>query len=123
MRHRVRKNLHFKKKDVDHRNAMIRNLLTSIFTHKSLMTTEKKAEALAPFVDTLINVVNAVVTDQDKMNAIRRVGEYLFTKDSSIELFERVAPKFKDKKSGFTRITPIKYRMGDNAKLVKIELF
>lgn len=123
MRHRVRKNLHFKKKDVDHRNAMIRNLLTSLFTHKSLMTTEKRAEAVSPFVDTLINVVNAVVTDQDKMNAIRRVGEYLFTKDSSIELFERVAPKYKDRKSGFTRITPIKYRTGDNAKLVKLELF
>jgi large subunit ribosomal protein L17 len=123
MRHRVRKNLHFKKKDVDHRNAMIRNLLTSLFTHKSLMTTEKRAEAVSPFVDTLINVVNSVVTDNDKMNAIRRVGEYLFTKDSSIELFERVAPKYKDRKSGFTRITPIKYRTGDNAKLVKLELF
>lgn len=118
MRHRGRKNLHFKKKDVDHRNAMIRNLLTSLFEHKSLMTTEKKAKAVSPFVDRLINVVNT----KDKMNAIRFVGEYLFTKTSSVELFERVAPKFAGKTSGFTRITPIKYRDGDNATLVKIEL-
>lgn len=123
MRHRVRKNLHFKKKDVDHRNAMIRNLLTSLFTHKSLMTTQKRAEAVTPFVDKLINLVNSVVTDQDKMNAIRRVGEYLFTKNSSLELFMNVAPKQKGKSSGFTRITPIKYRTGDNATLVKLELF
>jgi|GEM_PF-267343 len=122
MRHRVRKNLHFNGKDQDHRNAMIRNLLTSLFTHKSLMTTEKKAEAVTPFVDTLINVVNSVETPNDKMNAIRRAGEYLFTKESSLELFERVAPKCKGKTSGFTRITPIKYRTGDSAKLVKIEL-
>jgi large subunit ribosomal protein L17 len=87
------------------------------------MTTEKRAEAVTPFIDKLINVVNSVETEQDKMNAIRRVGEYLFTKESSIALFENVAPKFKGKTSGFTRITPIKYRMGDNAKLVKLELF
>jgi large subunit ribosomal protein L17 len=87
------------------------------------MTTEKRAEAVTPFVDTLINVVNSVTSEQDKMNAIRRVGEYLFTKESSISLFEQVAPKYKGKTSGFTRITPIKYRTGDNAKLVKLELF
>jgi len=118
MRHRVRKNLHFKKKDVDHRNAMIRNLLTSLFTHKSLMTTEKRARALSPFVDKMINVVNS----KDLMNAIRYTGEYLFTKESSLELFKNVAPKYTGKTSGFTRITAIKYRDGDNAKLVKIEL-
>lgn len=118
MRHRVKKYLHFKKKDVDHRNAMIRNLLTSIFTHKSLMTTEKKARALSAFVDRLINVVNT----KDEMNAIRTVSEYLYTKDSSLELFKNIAPKYKGETSGFTRITPIKYRTGDNAKLVKIEL-
>jgi len=118
MRHRGRKNLHFKKKDVDHRNAMIRNLLTSLFEHKSIMTTQKRAKAVSPFVDRLINVVNS----KDKMNAIRFVGEFLFTKTSSLELFERVAPKFVGKSSGFTRIIPIKYRDGDNATLVKIEL-
>lgn len=118
MRHRGRKNLHFKKKDVDHRNAMIRNLLTSLFEHKSLMTTLKRAKALSPFVDRLINIVNT----KDKMNAIRFTGEYLFTKTSSFELFDRVAPKFVGKSSGFTRIIPVKYRDGDNATLVKIEL-
>jgi large subunit ribosomal protein L17 len=48
---------------------------------------------------------------------------YLFTKESSLELFKNVAPKYKGTKtSGFTRITPIKYRDGDNAKLVLLEL-
>jgi len=98
---------------------MERNLLTAFFLHKSIKTTEKKAKTIIPMIDKLINVANT----KDEMNAIRFVMQYLFTKDSSLELFKNVAPKYKEKKSsGFTRITPIKYRDGDNAKLVALEL-
>ena len=49
--------------------------------------------------------------------------QYLFTKESSVELFKNVAPKFKGTRtSWFTRITPIKDRDWDNAKLVLLEL-
>ncbi len=117
MRHRMKKFGHFKKKDRDHRDSMIRNLLTSFFLHGSIVTTEKRALAITGMVDKLVNLVN----EKDKLNAIREVGAVLFTKESSAVLFERAA-KLKDKKSGFSRITPIKYRDGDSAKLVKIEL-
>jgi large subunit ribosomal protein L17 len=107
MRHRVRKHLKFSNKSFQHRKAMERNLLTSFFIHKSLKTTEKKAKLVVPMIDKLINVVNG----KDEMNAIRYAMTYLFTKESSIELFKNVAPKFKGTRtSGFTRITPIKYR-------------
>jgi len=119
MRHRVRKNLKFNNKSFQHRDAMIRNLATSFFINKSIKTTRKRAKAVAPLIDKLINVVNT----KDEMNAIRTVMSYLYTKQSSIELFKNVAPKFKgERKSGFTRITPIKYRDWDNAKLVLLEL-
>lgn len=119
MRHRVRKNLKFNWKTFQHRKAMERNLLTSLFLHKSIKTTEKKAVAIVPFVDKLINVVNT----KDEMNAIRYAMEYLFTKESSVELFKNVAPRYKwNRTSWFTRITPIKYRDWDNAKLVLLEL-
>lgn len=119
MRHRVRKYLKFKRKDFSHRDAMLRNLVTSFFMHKSIKTTEKKAKAIIPIVDKLINVANT----KDEMNAIRQVMTYVYTKDSSKELFTNIAPSYKWKKtSGFTRITPIKYRDGDNAKLVLLEL-
>lgn len=119
MRHRVRKHLKFSNKSFQHRDAMIRNLATSFFEHKSLKTTEKKAKAVLPLIDKLINVVNT----KDEMNAIRQVSQYLYTKKSSLELFENVAPKYKgERKSGFTRITPIKYRDGDSAKIVILEL-
>ncbi len=119
MRHRVRKHLKFSNKSFQHRKAMERNLLTSFFIHKSLKTTEKKAKLVVPMIDKLINVVNA----KDEMNAIRYAMTYLFTEESSKELFKNVAPKFKGTRtSGFTRITPIKYRDWDNAKLVLLEL-
>lgn len=118
MRHRLKKFKHFKKKDQAHRDSMLRNLLTSFFLHKHLVTTEKKAKAISGMIDGLINVVNS----KDEMNAIRHVGKYLYTQESSVELFTNVAPKYKDRTSGLSRITPIKYRDGDKAKLVKIEL-
>lgn len=119
MRHRVRKNLKFNNKTFQHRKAMLRNLVTSLVTHKSIKTTEKRAKAIVPMIDKLINVVNT----KDEMNAIRQVMQYLYTKESSLELFENVAPKYKGKKtSGFTRIVPFKYRDGDSAKLVQLEL-
>ena len=45
----------------------------------------------------------------------------VYTKQASVELFQRIAPAFSQIRSGMTRITPIKYRAGDSAKLVKIE--
>ena len=119
MRHRVRKYLKFNNKDFSHRDAMKRNLLSSFFMHKSLKTTEKRAKSIVSMIDRLINTVNT----KDEMNAIKYTMKFLYTKESSIELFKNVAPKYKwVKTSWFTRITPIKYRDGDNAKLVLLEL-
>lgn len=119
MRHRVKKHLKFNNKNCKERNSMERNLVTQVFLHKAIKTTEKRARAIVPMIDRLINVVNT----KDEMNAIRYAMTFLFTKESSLELFQNVAPKYKGQKtSGFTRITPIKYRDGDNAKLVLLEL-
>ena len=119
MRHRVRKHLKFSNKTFSHRKAMQRNLLTSLFMHKSIKTTVKKAKLIVPMVDKMINVVNT----KDEMNAIRYVMQYLYTKEASIELFKNIAPKYKETKtSGFTRATAISQRDGDNAKIVLLEL-
>lgn len=119
MRHRVKKHLKFNWKSFQHRKAMQRNLVTSFFLHKSIKTTEKKARSIIPLIDKLVNTVNS----KDEMTAIRVAMQYLFTKESSRELFTNVAPKFKGTQtSWFTRISPIKYRDWDCAKLVLLEL-
>ena len=117
MRHRIKKFGHFKKKDRDHRNSMIRNLLTSFFLHKEIVTTEKRALTITAMIDKLINVVNT----KDQVIAVREIDTVLFTKASSLSLFA-TAPKLKGRKSGFSRIVPIKYRDGDSAKIVKLSL-
>lgn len=118
MRHRVKNTFNFIHKDWDHSNATVRNLVTSFCIHKSMITTQKRARALSIMIDKLVNLVNS----KDKMNAIREVSKIVYTKEASIQLFENIAPKYKDKKSGLTSMVPYKYRDGDNAKLVKIQL-
>jgi large subunit ribosomal protein L17 len=118
MRHRAKRLLQLSGKTFTEKNAIIRNLLTAFFVHKSLKTTKKKAKMVAVEIEKLINVVN---TDSE-LNAIRTVMQNVYTELSSRELFTNIAPKFKDRRSGMTRITPIKYRAGDCATLVKLEL-
>ena len=97
---------------------MIRNLLTNFCLHKAIVTTAKRARAISAGIDHLIRIVNT----HNHMNAIRAVMEQLTTEESSRELFENIAPRYVDRQSGCTRTTAIKYRDGDCAKLVKIEL-
>lgn len=105
-------------KDVGHRKAVVRNLLTSLFTHKSLQTTEKRALALEPIAHRLIEVAKG---DHSEYNKIRLISAELYTKEASVSLLS-LAKNYADTKGGYTRIIPIKYRDGDAAKLVKIEL-
>lgn len=118
MRHRVKKHLHLSGKDTNHRKAVVRNLLTSLFTHKSLQTTEKKALAMEGSAHRLIEIAKSSDTEYNK---IRAINTLLFTKEAGVALMA-LAQNYKDVHGGYTRITPIKYRDGDSAKLVKIEL-
>lgn len=118
MRHRAKRLITLSGKSFTERNAIMRNLLTSFCLHKSLQTTQKKAKMLAPMIEKLINVVNT----KDELNAIRAVMQLVYTEAASRELFTNIAPRFKERKSGMTRITSIKYRAGDSATLVKLEL-
>ncbi len=118
MRHRVKKHLHLNGKDTNHRNAVVRNLLTSLFTHKSIETTEKKALAMEGSAHKLIEIAKSEQTDYNK---IRAISAELFTKEAGVSLMT-LAQNYKNVHGGYTRITPIKLRDGDAAKLVKIEL-
>jgi large subunit ribosomal protein L17 len=70
MRHRVKKHLHLNGKDTNHRKAVVRNLLTSLFTHKSLQTTEKRALAIESMAHRLIEVAKGPHTEYNKIRII-----------------------------------------------------
>lgn len=116
MRHKVKKiklgtNL-------DHRIALIRNLAMSLIIYEKIKTTSAKAKAVQPFVERLIGIAKK----RPKKEAIREIEKLLQHENSSRKIFEVLLEKYKDKNSGFTRITKLGYRSGDNAPVVQIEL-
>ena len=69
MRHQVRKHKKFNRKDKNHRDAMLRNLVSALIEHGSIQTTEKRAKAMVPVIDRLMNIAK----EDNLMNAIRKV--------------------------------------------------
>lgn len=118
MRHRVKKHLHLNGKDKAHRKSVVRNLTTALFENGAIQTTKKRALAIVPVVDGLIELAKGPHTDYNK---IRLITPHVFTEKASRAVLSS-AGNYSDRKGGYTRITPLKYRDGDSAILVKIEL-
>ena len=114
MRHRNKKAI--LNRPADQRRALLRNLLTSLFLHGFLCTTDAKAKKLVSVAEKLISKIQK----KDSMNAIRELKKIIFSKESSIRALE-FAQKT-EKKSGFCRMTKINFRAGDAAKMVRVEL-
>jgi large subunit ribosomal protein L17 len=98
--------------------AMLRNLLTSLVVHEKIITTEKRAKAIAPLFDRLVTVIKG----KDEMNAIRSLKKVLFTEEASRKMMGEMKSRFEKRSSGFTRALKIGFREGDNAPLVRLEI-
>jgi len=116
MRHKVKKVK--LGSDKDHRTALMRNLAMSVIIYEKIKVTQAKAKAVAPFVEKLINIAKK----DNKMHAIREIERLLQHSNSSKKLFEVLKERYKDRTSGYTRITKLGYRTGDNAPVVQLEL-
>lgn len=116
MRHRVQKIRLNRKKGP--RELLIRSLATSVILYESVKTTKAKAKLAAPLVERMITAVKT----KDAMNAIRYVNQYLLDKNASKKLTQEIAEKYKNQQSGFTRISDLGPRSGDNAPMVQLEL-
>lgn len=116
MRHRIKKpRLNISN---DHKQALIRNLVTSIILFEKVKTTHKKAQISAPLVERLITLAKG----KDTMNAIREINKVVFDKNASKKLIEDLKKRYENKNSGFTRIVRLGNRSGDNAPVSIIEL-
>jgi large subunit ribosomal protein L17 len=116
MRHKVKKVK--LGSDKDHTTAIMRNLAMAVIIYEKIKTTQTKAKAVQPFVDRLINIGKK----KEKREAIREIESLLQHKDSSRKILEVLKEKYKDRPSGYTRITKLGYRNGDSAPVVQIEL-
>lgn len=115
MRHRVKSN-HLNR-DTNNRKALFKSLITNLIQVGEIKTTEAKAKAIKGLTDKLIHRA------QNGSVAARRVLARFFGRRDIVNmLVDEVAPAMSDRSSGFTRITKIGKRRGDNADLVKMEL-
>lgn len=102
----------------DARRLLLGNLATSIMLHEKIQTTQAKAKAVQPLVDDLINTAKR----KEKRLAIRALNSVLHSELASRKVMEELIKRYAERKSGYTRITAIKFRAGDAAPLVQIEL-
>src|SRR6187402_462537 len=100
-----------------HERLMLANLAAALITHKSIKTTETKAKRLRPVVERLVTFAK-----RGDLHARRRVLAKISDKTVVHELFTVVAPLVADREGGYTRITKLGFRKGDNASMVQIEL-
>jgi large subunit ribosomal protein L17 len=115
MRHKV---AGFKlKRPVDSRNALLRNLTTSVVLHERVITTVPKAKAVRPLVEKMITLAK-----EDTLHARRQAAAVLTTPASVKKLFDTLGAKFGQRNGGYTRITRLGPRRGDGAEQAMIEL-
>lgn len=116
MRHKVKKVR--MGSDKDHKTALMRNLAMSVIIYEKITTTASKAKAVQPFVERLITIGK----QENKQNAVRELERLLQHQNSSKKIMDVLIDKYKDKTSGYTRITKLGNRAGDNAPTVQLEL-
>jgi large subunit ribosomal protein L17 len=101
-----------------HRKSLMRNLAVEVIDHGQIKTTHAKCKAIQPFVEKLITIAKEDSVANRRL-AFRKLNNHLAVS----KLFGEVAPKFKDRNGGYTRILKMADgRVGDNAPMSYIAL-
>ena len=100
-----------------HERLLLANLAAALYTHGAITTTETKAKRLRPLAERLITFAK-----RGDLHARRRVLSVIGDKEVVHVLFAEIAPLVADREGGYTRITKIGNRKGDNAPMARIEL-
>lgn len=105
------------KRPVDSRNALLRNLVTSVIEQERIITTVPKAKAAKPLVEKMITLAKT-----DSLHARRQAAAVLRTPASVKKLFDTLGTRFGQRNGGYTRITRLGPRKGDGAEQAMLEL-
>ena len=100
-----------------HQRHILANLATALFEHGKITTTEAKARRLRPYAERLITFAK-----RGDLHARRQVLTVVTDKGVVHTLFTEIGPRFATREGGYTRITKVGPRKGDNAPLAVIEL-
>lgn len=105
-----------------HQRLILSNLATALFEHGRITTTEAKARTLRPYAEKLITKARKAHAGENPLHQRREVLKDIRDKGVVHTLFADIAPTFADRPGGYTRITKIGPRQGDNAPMAVIEL-
>jgi large subunit ribosomal protein L17 len=110
-----------------HRKAMFANMVTSLFLHERIVTTKEKGKELKRISERLItrakrNIDLSAADEGKKLHNKREVMKVVKDGDVLKKLFEDIAPRFKERKGGYTRIYLLGKRPGDAAEMSIVEL-
>ncbi|HFB83344.1 MAG TPA: 50S ribosomal protein L17, partial [Thermodesulfatator sp.] len=100
-----------------HRQAMLRNMVTSLFAHERIITTEAKAKELRRLADKMVSLAK-----KGTLHARRQALAVIRDKEVVKRLFSEIRERYVDRNGGYTRIIKYGFRRGDGAPLVVIEL-
>lgn len=99
------------------RRALLRSLARELFVHGKIVTTDAKARELRPYAEKLITTARA-----EGLTATRQLGKRLANNDIVSKLVKKIAPTYKDRTGGYTRIIKLERRPSDASKMAAIEL-
>lgn len=105
-----------------HQRLILANLASQLFEHRRITTTEAKARTLRPHAEKLITKAIKAHKGNNPLHQRREVLKVVRDKGVVHELFTEIAPAFGDRPGGYTRITKLGPRKGDNAPMAVIEL-
>jgi large subunit ribosomal protein L17 len=104
-------------RDSAHRKALYSNLAGALIEHGRIKTTVTKAKAVKPLAEQMITLGR-----RGDLHARRQATAFLRSRDVVHHLFAEVAPRFKDRPGGYTRIVKLGPRPGDSAEMAYLEL-
>ena len=106
-----------------HRRALRRNLITELFRHERIKTTEAKAKAIRSDAEKLITLAKRGLQDDSyTLHARRQAVAALNDPAIARKLFDELAPRYEERQGGYTRLYKLGRRKGDGAPLVFLEL-
>src|SRR5512136_1833145 len=104
-------------RDSSHRNALLRNMVTSLFKHEQLETTDAKAKELRPVAEKMITLAK-----RGDLHARRQALAYLEDKSTTHKVFDELKDRYLDRQGGYLRIVRKGNRKGDSAPVTVVQL-
>ncbi|MDD3804164.1 MAG: 50S ribosomal protein L17 [bacterium] len=105
-------------KPTEHRNAMLNNLVTSLFEKSVVITTTAKAKEARKLAERMITIAK----NDDSVHARREIAKRIRSNEIIKRLFEEIAPMYKARNGGYTRVISVGLRRGDGASTSILEL-